>query len=76
MCSLTADPKKGTPRADLLSWTRMVKKSSGLDNIMGLDGLITRLRASPSGTPFNVCLSSSRSDRPLGVPSEFLVIAS
>ena len=64
MCNSTADPKKGMPRADLLSWTRMVKKSSGLDDIMDLDGLITRLRASPSGTPFNVCPSSSRSVRP------------
>ena len=26
------------PWADSLSWTRIVKKSSGLDNIMGLDG--------------------------------------
>ena len=64
MCNLTADPKKGTPRADSLSWTRMVRKSSGLDDIMDLDGLIMRLRASPSGTPFNVCPSSSRSVRP------------
>ena len=64
MCNLTADPKKGTPRAGLLSWTRMERKSSGLDDIMDLDELITRLRASPSGTPFNVCPSSSRSDRP------------
>ena len=64
MCSLTSDPKKGTPRVDLLSWTRMVRKSSGLDNIMDLDGLIMRLRALPSGTLFNVCPSSSRSDRP------------
>ena len=64
MCSLTADPKKGTPRADLSSWTRMVKKSSGLDDIMDLDGLITRLRALPSRTPFNVCPSLSRSVRP------------
>ena len=64
MCSLAADPKKGMPRANLLYWTRMVKKSSRLDDIMDLDGLITRLRALPSGTPFNVCPSSSRSDRP------------
>ena len=42
----------------------MVRKSYGLDDIMDLDGLITRLRASPSGTPFNVCLSLSRSDHP------------
>ena len=64
MCSLMADPKKGMPRADLLSWMRMVKKSSRLDDIMDLDGLITRLRALPSGTPFNVCPSSSRSYHP------------
>ena len=64
MCNLTADPKKDTPRADLLSWTRMVRKSSGLDDIMDRDGLIMRLRALPSGMPFNVCPSSSRSDRP------------
>ena len=64
MCSLTADPKKGMPRADMLFWMRMVRKSSGLDDIMDRDGLITRLRASPFGTPFNVCPSSSRSDRP------------
>ena len=64
MCSLMADPKKGMPRADLLSWMQIETKSSGLDDIMDLDGLITRLRALPSGTPFNVCPSSSRSDRP------------
>ena len=64
MCNLTADPKKGTPQADFLSWTRMVKKSSGLDNIMDLDRLTMRLRASPSGTPFNICPSLSRSNRP------------
>ena len=64
MCNLTADPKKGKPWADLLSWTWMVKKSSGLDDTMGLDRLIMRLRALPSGMPFNVCPSSSRSDHP------------
>ena len=64
MCNLMADPKKGTPRADLLSWMWMVRKSSGLDSIMDLDGLIMRLRALLSGTPCNVCPSLSRSDRP------------
>ena len=64
MCNSMADPKKGTPRADLLSWMRMVRKSSGLDDIMDLDGLKMRRRASPSGMPYNVCLSSSRSDHP------------
>ena len=64
MCNLTVDPKKGMPWADLLSWMQMVKKSSGLDDIMDLDGLIMRRRALPSGTPFNVCPSLSRSNRP------------
>ena len=64
MCSLTADPKKGTPGVDLLSWTWIERKLSGLDDIMDLDKLTTRLRALLSGTPFNVCPSSSMSDRP------------
>ena len=64
MCNLTADPKKGMPQADSLSWTWMVKKLSWLDDTMGLDGLTMRLRALLSGTPFNVCPSLSRSDRP------------
>ena len=64
MCNLMADPKKGMPQVDSLSWTQTEKKSSGLDNIMGLDGLTMSRRVSPPGIPFNVCPSSSRSNRP------------
>ena len=54
----------------------MVKKSSGLDDTMSLDGVTTRLRASPSGMPFNVCPSLFRSNQPQGVPSKYLDIVS
>ena len=58
-----ADLKKGTPFADSLLWTWIVKKLSGLDDTTDLDEPTMRPRASPSGMLCNVCPSLSGSNQ-------------